>query len=129
MAPVVVRLYDLSHGTARQLAPALLGMDIEGIWHTGVFVFGREYFYGGGGSGSGTDSGISSAVGSGFSYSTGMRPVRELPMGETTKTKQVRAWAVCLSAIVEAVQLPAAVECDRSREIVQLPAAVAVAVG
>eukprot|EP00475_Leptophrys_vorax_P011660 TRINITY_DN18204_c0_g1_i1.p1 TRINITY_DN18204_c0_g1~~TRINITY_DN18204_c0_g1_i1.p1 ORF type:complete len:555 (-),score=141.21 TRINITY_DN18204_c0_g1_i1:26-1594(-) len=33
---------------AKQFSPALLGHEIEGIWHTGVVVYGTEYFYGGG---------------------------------------------------------------------------------
>ncbi|EZG43282.1 putative PPPDE peptidase domain protein [Gregarina niphandrodes] len=33
---------------ARMLSPFLLGENIRGIWHTGVEVFGKEYFFGGG---------------------------------------------------------------------------------
>ena len=86
--PVVLRLYDLSHGMARELSPSLLGQQIDGIWHTGVFVYGREYFYGGGGAGTGTESGISSARGSEFSLNQGMRPVKEIPLGTTNKSQQ-----------------------------------------
>lgn len=28
---------------------ACAGRQVEGVWHTAVVVFGREYFYGGGG--------------------------------------------------------------------------------
>lgn len=45
---VVLYLYDLSQGMARQLSPALLGKQIDGIWHTGIIVYGYEYYYGGG---------------------------------------------------------------------------------
>lgn len=86
--PVVLRLYDLSHGMARELSPSLLGQQIDGIWHTGVFVYGREYFYGGGGAGAGTESGISSARGSEFSLNQGIRPVKEIPLGTTNKSQQ-----------------------------------------
>lgn len=34
-------------GMAAQLSPMFLGKRIEGIWHTGVVVYGREYTYGG----------------------------------------------------------------------------------
>jgi hypothetical protein len=41
-------VYDLSQGLARQFGKPLLGIDIEGVWHTGIVVYGNEYFYGGG---------------------------------------------------------------------------------
>lgn len=41
MASVTLRVYDLSGGMARQLSPALLGKQIDGIWHTGVLVYGK----------------------------------------------------------------------------------------
>ncbi|KAK8521744.1 hypothetical protein V6N13_021825 [Hibiscus sabdariffa] len=45
---VALNVYDLSQGLARQLSMTLLGKVIEGIWHTGVVVYGNEYFFGGG---------------------------------------------------------------------------------
>ncbi|GMI85703.1 hypothetical protein like AT3G07090 [Hibiscus trionum] len=45
---VILNVYDLSQGLARQLSMTLLGKVIEGIWHTGVVVYGNEYFFGGG---------------------------------------------------------------------------------
>ena len=86
--PVVLRLYDLSRGLATQLSPSLLGQQINGIWHTGVFVYGREYFYGGGGTGSGSQSGISSTGSTDFSSMNGLHPVQEIPLGNTHKTKR-----------------------------------------
>ena len=41
-------VYDLSMGMARQFSPGLLGKQIDGIWHTGVVVYGTEYYFGGG---------------------------------------------------------------------------------
>lgn len=48
MFPVSLHVYDLSQGMARQFSPALLGRQIDGIWHTGIVVYGKEYYYGGG---------------------------------------------------------------------------------
>ncbi|MCL7046559.1 hypothetical protein MKW94_012582 [Papaver nudicaule] len=45
---VTLNVYDLSQGLARQLSTTFLGRAIEGIWHTGVVVFGSEYYFGGG---------------------------------------------------------------------------------
>ncbi|KAF8626145.1 hypothetical protein AX15_005039 [Amanita polypyramis BW_CC] len=39
-------VYDLSSGLAKQLSRQLIGRQIDGIWHTSIVVFGREYFYG-----------------------------------------------------------------------------------
>jgi hypothetical protein len=33
---------------ARSFSPMLIGKVIEGIWHTCLVVYGKEYFYGGG---------------------------------------------------------------------------------
>lgn len=44
----MVNVYDLSQGLARQLSTTFLGKAIEGIWHTGVVVYGKEYYFGGG---------------------------------------------------------------------------------
>ena len=43
-----LRLYDLSNGLAKNLSTSLLGKYLEGIWHSGIVVYGVEYFYGGG---------------------------------------------------------------------------------
>jgi len=44
---VVLYWYDLSNDWAKYLSPLLLGTWEEGLWHTGISAFGREYFYGG----------------------------------------------------------------------------------
>jgi hypothetical protein len=40
--------YDLSHGMARSMGPMLIGRPLEGIWHTSIVVFGKEYYFDGG---------------------------------------------------------------------------------
>ncbi|XP_047313314.1 desumoylating isopeptidase 1-like [Impatiens glandulifera] len=45
---VTLNVYDLSQGLARQLSTTFLGKAIEGIWHTGIVVYGNEYYFGGG---------------------------------------------------------------------------------
>ncbi|XP_031503418.1 uncharacterized protein LOC116266375 [Nymphaea colorata] len=45
---VTLNVYDLSKGLARQLSTTFLGKAIEAIWHTGVVVYGTEYYFGGG---------------------------------------------------------------------------------
>jgi len=44
---VTVHFYDLSEGMAKAVSPCLLGKPVEGLWHTGVVVYGKEYFFGG----------------------------------------------------------------------------------
>jgi len=44
--PVEILLYDISKGMAAKLGPLLLGKTAEAV-HTGVLVFGSEYWYGG----------------------------------------------------------------------------------
>ncbi|KAL6079744.1 Desumoylating isopeptidase 1 [Balamuthia mandrillaris] len=76
--PVKVHLYDLSAGMARQLSMQFLGKQIEGIWHTGVVVYGAEYFFGGGG-------GICCDAPGLTPYGT---PVQVIDMGTTTVPKE-----------------------------------------
>lgn len=65
-SPVKLYVYDLSQGMAKQMSMALTGrqigrsstmptrmtqphtlvIDLDGIWHTSVVVYGVEYFYG-----------------------------------------------------------------------------------
>ncbi|KVI12306.1 protein of unknown function DUF862, eukaryotic [Cynara cardunculus var. scolymus] len=45
---VCLHVYDLSQGLAKQVSMSFLGKAIEGIWHTGVVVYGIEYYFGGG---------------------------------------------------------------------------------
>ncbi|KAG5885932.1 hypothetical protein JTB14_010961 [Gonioctena quinquepunctata] len=39
-------IYDLSGGMASRISPMLLGKKIDGIWHTSIVVYNREYFFG-----------------------------------------------------------------------------------
>eukprot|EP00932_Pfiesteria_piscicida_P004114 SRR837773.14019.p1 GENE.SRR837773.14019~~SRR837773.14019.p1 ORF type:complete len:332 (-),score=95.17 SRR837773.14019:19-963(-) len=44
---VTLHLYDLSRGLATMVSPWLLPEALEGIWHTGLVVYGKEYYFGG----------------------------------------------------------------------------------
>ena len=44
--PVQLYVYDLSRGMARQMSMALTGRQIDGIWHTSIVAWNREYFFG-----------------------------------------------------------------------------------
>lgn len=45
--PVQVYIYDISKGMARSLSQAFIGKQINGVWHTGIVVYGEEYYFGG----------------------------------------------------------------------------------
>jgi len=68
---VVLHLYDLSQGMAKNLSRQFLGKQIDGIWHTGIVVFGKEFYYGGG---------ICKDPPSKTPYGT---PMRSITLGET----------------------------------------------
>ncbi|KAL2238664.1 desumoylating isopeptidase 1 [Sesamum indicum] len=74
---VALNVYDLSQGLARQLSTTFLGKPIEGIWHTGVVVYGYEYYFGGG---------IQSAPAGTTPYGT---PIRVVDLGFTHVPKDV----------------------------------------
>jgi len=42
---VLLHMYDLSNNGAKSISPWLLGKQIDGVWHTGVVAFGKEYYY------------------------------------------------------------------------------------
>ncbi|XP_044759727.1 uncharacterized protein LOC123317322 isoform X2 [Coccinella septempunctata] len=42
---VELYIYDLSMGMAKTLAQMFIGRPLEGIWHTSIVVFGREYLF------------------------------------------------------------------------------------
>jgi len=78
---VQLYVYDITRGMARQMAPMLIGQPLEGVWHTGVVLFGQEYFFGGG-----IVQGVPGQC-------VGMAPTKILDLGETEKTKaELDAW-------------------------------------
>jgi thiol-disulfide isomerase/thioredoxin len=46
MEPVQLLVYDLSQGMARMMSMPLTGRQINGIWHTSIVVYGKEYCFG-----------------------------------------------------------------------------------
>lgn len=44
---VKVYIYDMSKGLAKAMSQAFLGKRLEGIWHTGIVVYGQEFYFGG----------------------------------------------------------------------------------
>lgn len=75
---VQLAVYDLSQGMASSMSQAILGQQIDGIWHTGVVVYSKEYFFSGG---------IQCLPIGGFAATNGMRPVQMLDIGVTEKTE------------------------------------------
>ena len=45
---VVLHQYDLSQGMAKNISMGLVGKQFDGIWHTGICVYNKEFYYGGG---------------------------------------------------------------------------------
>ena len=72
---VIVYQYDLTGGLAKNMSRSFIGKQIDGIWHTAVCVFGKEYFYG---------SGICIVEPKKTPYGY---PVKELDFGYTNKTQ------------------------------------------
>lgn len=70
--PVRIFVYDLSQGMASQFSQQLIGKQVDGIWHTSVIVYEKEYFYGGGVQ---SDHPKSTPYG---------QPLREIDMGYTS---------------------------------------------
>ena len=64
----------------------LSGRQIDGIWHTGVHVFGREYYFGGGGT-SASSSGITNSTPRAFQAMSGFGPTRTVRLGTTTRSR------------------------------------------
>ena len=44
----ILNFYDLSQGMAKNISMALVGKQFDGIWHTGICVYNKEFYYGGG---------------------------------------------------------------------------------
>jgi len=78
--PVEVELamYDLSNGYAKWIPSALLsGRRFEAVWHTGVRIFGNEYWYGG--------SIFQAKLGTKMPFGA---PVRVITLGLTSRTQE-----------------------------------------
>uniref|UniRef100_A0A914XQC9 PPPDE domain-containing protein n=1 Tax=Plectus sambesii TaxID=2011161 RepID=A0A914XQC9_9BILA len=43
---VQVYVYELTNGMARAMSRSLLGIEVEGVWHTGIVAYNQEYFFG-----------------------------------------------------------------------------------
>lgn len=44
---IAIESADISFGLARTYAQMFIGKQLEGIWHTGIVVFGKEFYWGG----------------------------------------------------------------------------------
>lgn len=75
MSDVLLQVYDLSGGLARSMSMMFIGKQIDGIWHTSIVVFGKEYYFGGGIC---ADTPLTTPYGT---------PVQRLPMGTTTRSQ------------------------------------------
>lgn len=42
---VTLHLYDISNGLANKISPYMVSKQLEGLWHSGLCVFGKEYFF------------------------------------------------------------------------------------
>ena len=85
---VLLAIYDLSHGMAKQLSAQFLGPghELEMIPHTAIRCFRKEWYFGGG---------IQSVDPIQFQFSTGMVPVQVLPLGRTTMgLVEFESWCV-----------------------------------
>ena len=75
MEQVYLYVYDLTGGMAKMLSMAIIGKQIDGVWHTSIVAYGSEYFFGGG---------ICCLIPLSTPYGT---PVEKIPMGKTSKTR------------------------------------------
>jgi hypothetical protein len=74
---VQLLVYDLTQGMAAAMSQGILGQRIEGVWHTGVQIYGLEFYFGGG---------IQCDAQGYFARSRGMNPTHTIEMGNTNKT-------------------------------------------
>lgn len=78
---VSLNIYDLSMGMAKHLSQQFVGKQFDHVYHTGIVVFGMEYFYGGG---------IMKMPPSQTPYGT---PISTILLGTTSKTqKEFENW-------------------------------------
>ncbi|XP_073976923.1 uncharacterized protein isoform X5 [Rhodnius prolixus] len=70
---VLLYVYDVTAGLAASLSPVLLsGRKIDGIWHTAIVVYGKEYYFGSGGIGAAIPGTV-----------VGFEPVEKIKLGVT----------------------------------------------
>ena len=48
VSQVTLYVYDISQGMAKVLGPSLVGKPVEGVWHSSIVIFGKEYYFQGG---------------------------------------------------------------------------------
>jgi hypothetical protein len=90
MSDVQLAVYDLSRGMAGLMSQQILGQRIEGIWHTGIRVFNKEWYFGGG---------IQVSPIGFFERNSGLAPTRLQLMGRTTRTEaDLRAYISTINA-------------------------------
>lgn len=41
-------VYDITNGMAKTMAPMFIGRSLDGVWHTSLVVYGKEFYYSGG---------------------------------------------------------------------------------
>eukprot|EP01054_Gregarina_sp_Poly1_P003774 Gregarina_sp_Poly_1__3773@NODE_2119_length_2648_cov_136_409919_g188_i2_p1_GENE_NODE_2119_length_2648_cov_136_409919_g188_i2NODE_2119_length_2648_cov_136_409919_g188_i2_p1_ORF_typecomplete_len488_score46_01Peptidase_C97/PF05903_14/2_9e28LRAT/PF04970_13/0_1_NODE_2119_length_2648_cov_136_409919_g188_i211292592 len=78
-SPVLLRVYDLSNGRIARMSPLLMRRPIRGIWHTGLQVFGMEYYYG---------DAINKLPPAMVESAMNLRPARIEHLGNTTVTQR-----------------------------------------
>lgn len=74
--PIILQIYDLSGGMAASLSQSLIGEYYPAVYHTGVVVYGVEYFFGG--------DGISSCVMGQSPYGT---PIESRTVAQTSMSR------------------------------------------
>lgn len=77
MTSVQLAVYDLSRGMCFAMSEQILGQRLDGIWHTGIFAFGYEWFFGGG---------INCLPVGSFPIQNNIQISQTLDMGTTSKT-------------------------------------------
>ena len=68
--------YDLTNGVGPKICKFMTGIEIEGVWHTSLVVYGNEYFFGGG---------VQKAFPETTPYG---KPLKKSIFGKTTKTEE-----------------------------------------
>lgn len=67
-----------TRGMARALSRQILGQELDSVWHTGIVVSGKEYYFGGG---------VQKINWGQFAQMDQLPPTEVLELGRTTKTQ------------------------------------------